>query len=128
MDGSYNTQGYDANMGQCSSVLRMRKVDPRTGKNSKVIANYRGNRGERYGRDQDGPAGQIEVDGMGQMLCDVYDEGLENDIVTKDLNTPAAEKLCDVNKTMGTNTKKGNDFNHTIKAAIGIGLRSKKQR
>ena len=102
-------------------------IDQRTRRNTKVVANYRKNRGDRYGQDHKGYAGQIEVDGMCVMMDELHGKGLDIDILTKDLDTPSAKALKETNKRNQTNTKKGNDFNHTIKSAIGKGLDSQKK-
>ena len=68
MDGSYNTQGHQSKLGQNTTILRTFNKDQRTGRNYKVVANYRRNREVRYGQDHVGSAGQIEVDGMRIMM------------------------------------------------------------
>eukprot|EP01083_Nonionella_stella_P259354 885621_1 len=128
VDGSYNTQGYQSNLGQCTAILTTKNSDTRTGRRTKVVGNFRRNRGERYGKDHTGSAGSIEVKGLGKILKQMHKKGLDVDIVTKDLDTPSAKQIRTVNHKYGTTTEKGCDFNHTLKAGVGKALDSKKKK
>ena len=106
-DGSFNTMGYKSKLGQCSAVCKMDKQDARTGRDFKVVTNYRRNRGERYGQDHKGSASTIETDVMEDNLGTLADKGCAVDVITKDLDTPSAKRIEEVNKNKRTNTEKG---------------------
>ena len=128
MDGSYNTQGHGSNLGHNTTILRTHNIDPRTKRCTKVVHNYRRNRGTRYGQDHTASAGQIEVDGMKVGLRDLDKKGLPADILSHDLDTPTGNALKEYNQEYERNTDLGNDFNHTIKSGVGNALDSTKKK
>ena len=53
---------------------------------------------------------------------------MTGDALTRDLDTPSATVLRNCNEENQTNAEKGNDFNHTLKAAIDEGLNSERKK
>ena len=104
--------GYNAISGQNTTIGKVKKVDPRTNKNSKVIANSVQDKRENYS----GSSGHMEVVGMIDCLQQCFDDGLEIDILTKDCDSESKNALKKFNNEHQTNTFKADDSNHKDKA------------
>eukprot|EP01084_Bolivina_argentea_P061449 112293_1 len=123
VDGSFNTMGFQALLGQTAAILKTDKIDPVTNRNSKVVANS----SRCKGIDHFESSGKIETYGMQDCLVTCHEGGMPVDRMTKDQDTPAAKALNETNIKLNTKTAKDTDMNHGIKGLVGKGLDSQKK-
>eukprot|EP01084_Bolivina_argentea_P250321 419343_1 len=113
-DSSWCKKGFNANGSQHSMFGKFQEYDPRTGKNSKVIANDIQHKKKKVGAFV-GPSGNMEAVSMVNCLQTCYDDNLEITCLTKDNDSRSKKELKKFNKRNNTNTSKCDDPNHKAK-------------